>query len=265
MDGMDKPMGSPAVRGLAGRPLVSAGSLDEELLGLERSLPGAGLMRPSVGQGIASAGSLDDELMRLVGGSSPVLPAAEERFVTALFTLAGPIDPQSAIVETAAVITTADAVPDPQFGVDFWEAAQQRKAAIIARRKSGQREETSDDESQEVQGARIVSAGLSAGIRDGFGMEVERDAEDSPEGQIVSLSNRIGRQVLTSFAVPIALVSERPSHVDTQTSRSGLDCGRRRNDHHAFLTWPTCLGRRANDDGRIFPPSTRLGDGELSN
>jgi hypothetical protein len=194
MDGMDKPMGSPAVRGLAGPPLVSAGSLDEELLGLERSLPGAGLMRPSVGQGIASAGSLDDELMRLVGGTSPVLPAAEERFITAPSTLVGPVDPQSAIVETAAVTTTADAVPDPQFGVDFWEAAQQRKAAIIARRKSGEREETSDDESQEVREARVVSAGRSAGSRGGFGMEVERDAEDSPKEQIVSLSNSIGRK-----------------------------------------------------------------------
>lgn len=208
-DGMDKasPLPSPAVRGLVGQALVGAGSLDEELLGLDRSLPGDGLMRQSngrgssgnglMGQGMASAASLGDELMRLVGRTSPVLPPTEERFVTAPSTLI----PQPAIIQPSNIETTTttayivadsvdpviDAVPDHRkFGVDFWEAAQQRKAAIIARRKSGQREETSDEESQEVRGmgGRLDSAGRSAGSEGGFGMD-GLDA-GSPKGQVVS-------------------------------------------------------------------------------
>jgi hypothetical protein len=181
------------------RGLVSAGSLDEQLLELERpavvdGMAGSGMGRGAMGMGLPSAASLDDELMRLVTGSSPGIQAPEERFVTAPSTLAGhsviqPSIPQPTALETACADTGNADVPDlKKYGAEYWSAAHERKAAAIerARRRSTQRHETSDEESQGL------NTGKSTGDKgSGFARKDERDVGDSPKGQIVGAPIRI--------------------------------------------------------------------------
>lgn len=197
-DGMDKPspLESPAVSGVVRRGLVSAGSLDEQFLELERpavvkDVTGSGA-RGDMGMCLPSAASLDDELMRLVNGSSPVPSAPEERFVTAPSTLAIPqasfnetvITTSAAAIEIAGIRVDAvtDGAPDKdKYGADFWDAAKQRKTARLerARRRSTQRKETSDEESEEGSKASRLNSAKSVERED------ELDVGNSREEQNV--------------------------------------------------------------------------------